>query len=239
LLPLLPESVGAWFWGSQLFHYPLPGLGLTILNMLLAAAIVWRYLAAPAWPSTKYDPDELLGYAGEAWILKISAGLVLAATLYGAMDHLYNFGYSAPSFAGIRLPGWNGTQLTTCVLLLAAWGTGLWLHRESKWKEAALEVRRASAIHNAIVLLESVVVIWAALVFFGQMQNWTHQRLSAWLYNTFGHAGNSAGDVLSGILTGAFTYGLVKGAGYLGGRAERFLTAPPAPRAMEAAGAGR
>jgi hypothetical protein len=239
LLPLLPESVGAWFWSSQLFHYPLPGLGLTILNALLAGAIVWRYLAAPAWPSAKYDPDELLDYRGEALILKIALGLVLVAILYGAVGHFYNFSYSAPSFTGIGMPGWNGTQLTTCVLLLAAWGSGLWLHRESKWKEAALEVRRASAIHNAIVVLESVFVIWAALAFFGQMQNLTHQKLGAWLYNTFGPAGNSAGDVLGGILTGVFTYGVVKGMRSLGGRAERFLTAPPAPRAMEAAGAGR
>jgi hypothetical protein len=95
------------------------------------------------------------------------------------------------------------------------------------------------------VVLTASVTIWAGLVFFGQIQAWAHQIGGVWLFNTFGAGGNSAGDLLGALLTGAFTYAIVTGLMALASHAERFLTgqppgaqAPP-PATTGAAGAGR
>jgi|GEM_PF-5229134 len=128
-------------------------------------------------------------------------------------------------------------------MLLAAWATGLSLHRQAMWKKAALSLRRASAIHNALVVLASSVTIWASLVFFSQMQAWAHITYGAWLFNHFGAAGNSVGDIFAALLTAAFTYAIVTGLMALSDRAQAFLTGPPAGAragsASGAAGAGR
>ena len=241
LLPMLPESAATWFWGFQLFHYPLPGLGLTVLNTVLAALIVWRYLASPAWPSKQYDPDELLDFSSETAILNVALSLALIAVLYGALDELYNFAGSVPSYVGIWLPGLSRLQLTTDVMLLCAWATGLSLHRQAAWKMAALPLRRASAIHNALTVLAASVTIWAALIFFGQMQAWAHIKYGEWLFNHFGAAGNSVGDIFAALLTAAFTYTVVTGLMAVSNRAQAFLAGPPPRTAQitDATGAGR
>jgi hypothetical protein len=241
VLPMLPAPFATQFWNAQLFHFPLPGIGVTVLDAALIALIVWRYLSSPAWPSKSFDPDELLDYSSEISILRIALGLALVTVLYGPVDELFNFGGSPPSYVSIWFPGLNRAQLTTNILLLAAAATGLARHRLQAWKLAPLVLRRASAIHNAIVVLTASAVIWAALIFFGQMQAWTHQKMGAWLFNHFAAAGNSAGDVFAAILTGAFTYGIVKGLWHVADRVEAFL-AGPLPKTKAAArarGAGR
>jgi hypothetical protein len=241
LMPMLPDPVAKQFWDFQLFHFPLPGLGVTVLNTLLMALILWRYLSSPAWPSKQYDPDELLDFSSESSILKISVALALVAILYGPLEELYNFSGAAASYVGIFLAGMNRLQLTTSVMLLCAWATGLSLHRQATWKAAALPLRRASAIHNALTVLSASTVIWAALVFFAQMQSWAHVKYGAWLFNHFAAAGNSVGDFFAAALTAAFTYAIVSVVMVASDRAQAFLAGPP-PRVQsmsDAAGAGR
>jgi hypothetical protein len=218
-----------------------PGIGLSVLNTVLVALIVWRYLSAPAWPSKQYDPDELLDFSSETAILNVALALALTAVLYGALDELYSFAGSAPSYVGIWIPGLNRLQLTTGVMLLCAWATGLSLHRQAAWKMAALALRRASAIHNALTVLAASVTIWAALIFFGQMQAWAHIKYGAWLFDHFGAAGNSVGDIFAALLTAAFTYAIVTGLMAVSDRAQAFLAGPPPrPRQVtDATGAGR
>ena len=240
VLPMLPAGASTWFWEFQLFHYPLPGIGLSILDTVLVVLILWRYLASPAWPSKSFDPDELLDYSSETSILRIALGLALVAVLYGPVDEYFNFSASVPTYVSIWLSGLSRPQMVTNILLLAAAATGLTLHRMPAWKLAALGLRRASAIHNAMVVLASSVTIWAALIFFGQMQSWMHVKYGAWLFNHFAAAGNSVGDIVAAILTGVFTYAIVTGLMMLSDRAEDFLAGPPRARAASAAtGAGR
>jgi len=98
LMPMLPDPVAKQFWSFQLFNFPLPGLGLSVLNTALIVLIVWRYLSSPAWPSKQFDPDEQLDYSSETAILSTALALALVAILYGPLEELYSFAGSVPSY---------------------------------------------------------------------------------------------------------------------------------------------
>lgn len=243
VLPMLPNVVAEWFWKSQLFQFPLPGLNLSILNTALIALIIWRYLAAPARPFSTYDPDELMDFSGESGVLKLALGCALVTLLYGPVDEIFNFNGSVPWHASISFPGLTREQMITEMLLLAACATGLALERTHAWERVPMAVRRASAIHNALVLLLSAGAIWAALVFFGQTQAFIHQKGGAWLFNHFGASGNSFGDVVGALVTGGFTYAVTAVLLMTLRKAEGFLIGAPATAVVKGraatAGAGR
>ena len=242
VLPMLPNVAAEWFWRAQLFQFPLPGLNLSILNTVLIALIIWRYLAAPTRPFSTYDPNELMDFCGESGVLKLALGCALVTLLYGPVDEVFNFSGSVPWGASIGMPGLNREQMITEMLLLAACATGLALERIHAWERVPIGIRRASAIHNALALLLACGAIWSALIFFTQAQSFIHQRGGEWLYQRFGAAGNSFGDVVGAIVTGAFAYAVTALLLFALRKAEGFLIGiPPRPapkpvRAIAAAG---
>jgi len=218
---LLPEisALAALFWRFSLLNGPLLSLHVSLLSCTLIAVIVWRYLSA--------------GMAAE---FSTSADDALLALLYGKTEDLYSL-RAIPQLLGLTpAPSYDHGQLTTTMLLIAAAATGLSLKRNDTWRVRSVGVRRAAAITRVINLIVLFAGVGLVLVFFQQGQVLLHSTMRGRLFRIFGRHANSAGDIVVGIVTAAFSFALFWGLFLLSERAKSFLV--PAAAAPGAPGSG-
>lgn len=227
ILPWFGPDKAAWFWNAPLIHLPLPPFNaLTVLGLLLAGLLGYRYLCAPPAPFTKISGDETARFTLEKRLLEIClALLLLALVISGAPQDFLNLNGSLNSSLNQWAPNWSGAPLLTVALLLAALASGLTLRRAAKWRTASLHARRGALVRQLRTLATLIVLAFAAQVFLMMMQAQIHQRWGAELFNSFQGHGNSVGDFIAGIFTLLFVLLLALPLRKWGRQAELFLTA--------------
>jgi hypothetical protein len=201
LLPMLPDKVGTFFWSLPILHLPVVSSSqLALIALLPLALIAWRFVASPAAPFSRTDPDEQLQFRGERGLLQACLGFLVIVLVYGKVQEIYTLD---------RLPS-DPSRLTTCILLIAASFATITVRRADRWAAAPVEARRSAAMRQTLKLGIALLGTWCCFAFFAQLQALLHAHGGGVLFNLFGRNGNSAGDTFAAILTIGFSYAIFR-----------------------------
>lgn len=219
LLPRLPEGFRVWLWAFWGLHFQIPGLPLTLLNLVLAVIVVRRLIGSPARPLSRARVDDVLELAVEKSILWIAFGLFLAVTFYGRADQLFDAGPYIRGIPGQIAPYYAATIL----MVLAVAFSGVAVAKNRKWQAVPLEERRKGAVRIALRAGIATGVTWLVSAIYTSQLMKLHELFGDKFYTWLQGDGNYLGAALDILLCALIAGALYLFFDRLARRTEEFL----------------
>lgn len=231
LMFLLFPGLATWkaaFWQLPILHFSVTDIGVSLLSVMLAGYIVWRYISAPSHASSTGETEDEVRFLGEQAVMRTALGTVILVLFWGNnIDQLYPLASPISALEQIGVPGWPAQSLASFVLLVTAAATGVQLAASLRWRQAEIAARRRAAIEHSLQVAVLILGAWLCSSPFRAVQVYLHAHYGDSLYNWFGGYGNQVGESLTGVLMFPVVYGvffiLFRGSA----RARRFLCEEP------------
>jgi hypothetical protein len=195
VLLFLPQ-IASYAWDPQ-FTYTLSSLfNLSLLNIVLAAVVGYRYLAAGIY-AARGNTNDLLQYGAENGLLRASLWAVLLAAMLTAWDGFYGFNNLFTVGSGVGLPDLPAQQLSTLALAFALVMTAQTRRRAVRSRPLPIDQRRAAAVWRFMTALSCFLVFNASLDdYMNRLENF-HQQFGPRVYALSVHLGTNGNKLAS------------------------------------------
>jgi hypothetical protein len=233
------DSVNNWLWTSWPMTTMLPPFEDTLLQTVLVAIVIWRYvIAPPASGGSVIDSSTRVSL--EQRLLQTGLGLAVIAVLYPKVTQAQSWSVSG-DLISLNTPitlalglgnswhaAWTSTRLTTVMLFLLVAVTAITLRSANLWRIKTQAQRMEAVLHRAKTVGTTFLLTWTTLVFFTQAQTLVHTQWgNSFFAPHFGKNGNTAIELMLGLLAIPFVILLRWFLGFLMKKAEGYLTQAP------------